>query len=349
MSVTVDRAGVVHAEPVILPEPISSTSCAIIIAGDVIGALAACALALAIARDAHGAVIALLVAAIVSVFIGRYRKSYAIRSSDEMYGPAAVALLAAPIGIVWSKLLHYGIGSPFIGMLVWCLASGACSMYAFRIRRGAHRSVEAGIDRVQEWKRRRPAAHLERAIIRMLDLIFGSIAFVVFSPLIAFVALIVLADGGRPIFFRQVRVGLRETDFTIIKFRTMRTDAGKEWVKPGDTRITRAGAFLRRTSLDELPQLVNVLRGEMSLVGPRPEMREYAARFSREYPTYWQRHMVPPGVTGWAQLNLPRNLQPSDVPAVLRYDLFFVQNEDVYLYNFCLVKTAFEVLMHRAV
>jgi lipopolysaccharide/colanic/teichoic acid biosynthesis glycosyltransferase len=349
MSATIEESRVSHAQPVILPEPIGSTASAFLAAGDLISAIVASIVALLLARDAHGAIVVLLVAFIVAVLIGRYRKSFAIRSSDEMYGSAAIALLAAPIGIVLSHVLGYGEGSAFVGILVWTLLAGAFAGYALRLRRGSQRTVEAGVDRVHEWKRRRPAVHLERTVIRALDLGFASIALVVLSPLMAFIAVVVLADGGRPVLFRQVRVGEREADFTILKFRTMRPDAGQDWVKPGDARITRVGAFLRRTSLDELPQLVNVLRGDMSLVGPRPEMRDYAVRFSLENPSYWQRHMVPPGISGWAQLNLPRNLQPSDMPQVLRYDLFYVQNGDIYLYNFCLAKTALEVFMHRAV
>ncbi len=169
------------------------------------------------------------------------------------------------------------------------------------------------------------------------------------APVLAMIAVAVWLDCKTPILFLQERIGRDDRAFTMWKFRTMRANASGQWATPGDERITRTGAFLRRSSLDELPQLWNVLRGDMSLVGPRPEMREYADRFNADLQNYSQRHIVRPGLTGWAQIILPRNLQPSDVPSVLVHDLFYVQNVSVYLYMFCLVKTLCECGTHAAV
>jgi lipopolysaccharide/colanic/teichoic acid biosynthesis glycosyltransferase len=163
------------------------------------------------------------------------------------------------------------------------------------------------------------------------------------------VALAVFLDSGKPVLFRQERVGRGGRSFGIYKFRTMQHNAGSDWAKPGDSRITRIGAFLRRTSLDELPQLFNVIRGDMSVVGPRPEMRAFADGFEKSIPHYAQRHVVPPGITGWAQVYLKRNLEPSDMPAVLPYDLFYVEHASRFLDCAIILKTAFEVLTHRAV
>lgn len=159
----------------------------------------------------------------------------------------------------------------------------------------------------------------------------------------------IAAESRGPVFFRQRRVGRDGRIFSVIKFRTMRSDAGSEWARPGDTRITKIGALLRRTSIDELPQLINVLKGEMSIVGPRPEMVEFAQRFAAELPSYDQRHVVTPGITGWAQLYGKRNLQPDEVASILPYDLFYVERSSPVLDTAILLKTVAEVLFHRAV
>ncbi|MBV9272170.1 MAG: sugar transferase, partial [Candidatus Eremiobacteraeota bacterium] len=187
------------------------------------------------------------------------------------------------------------------------------------------------------------------ALLRSFDIIVATVAAIVFLPMMAAVAAAVYFDSGAPVLFRQERVGRGGTMFRICKFRTMTTDAGANWARPGDSRITRIGAFLRRTSLDELPQIFNVLFGDMSVVGPRPEMQEFAAHFKTEIPHYDERHVVRPGITGWAQLYLKRNLEPSDVPDVLRCDLFYVEHASVPLNVAIVVKTAFEVLSHRPV
>jgi exopolysaccharide biosynthesis polyprenyl glycosylphosphotransferase len=192
----------------------------------------------------------------------------------------------------------------------------------------------------------RPTARLVK---RIFDVIIASIGLVVCSPVLLLAGLLVLLDSGKPIFFQHDRVGRYGHLFKILKFRTMRNDADSTWAKPGDERITRVGAWLRRMSIDELPQLFNVLRGDMSLVGPRPEMREYEENFARTIPFYEERRLALPGVTGWAQVNMRRNLTPDDVEQVLRHDLFYIKHWSIFLDFTLLLKTATEFLFHRAI
>src|SRR5207244_7669115 len=132
-------------------------------------------------------------------------------------------------------------------------------------------------------------------------------ALVLLSPLVAIIALAVRISGRGPILYRQTRVGLNGRRFTIIKFRTMHEhaerDLGAIWSVPADPRCTRIGYYLRRYGLDELPQLWNILRGDMSLVGPRPERPEFTRGFGKEYPDYYRRHAVRGGLTGYAQIH----------------------------------------------
>jgi len=152
-----------------------------------------------------------------------------------------------------------------------------------------------------------PGLATARALKRALDL-FGSLfGLVVLSPLFLGVALVILLTSGRPVFYLQERVGEGGRLFRMFKFRSMRRDAecatGPIWATAEDTRCTKVGAWLRRYNLDELPQLINVLTGEMSLVGPRPERPVFVARFVEEYAGYETRHTVPVGMTGWAQVH----------------------------------------------
>jgi exopolysaccharide biosynthesis polyprenyl glycosylphosphotransferase len=189
-------------------------------------------------------------------------------------------------------------------------------------------------------------------IRRFFDLALTVPALVLLSPVLALVALGIVLDSGRPFFFRQTRVGRYGKRFEILKFRTMRTDAeaesGPTWATAGETRVTRFGRWLRRTSLDELPQLLNVLRGEMSLIGPRPERPFYVDQFRARVPRYDERHLVRPGITGWAQVNMRRILEPSRVSEKLSYDLFYLEHWSVFLDATILLKTAAEFLFHEA-
>jgi exopolysaccharide biosynthesis polyprenyl glycosylphosphotransferase len=192
----------------------------------------------------------------------------------------------------------------------------------------------------------RPTAQVVK---RIFDMMIAFMAVVACFPLLLLAGLGILLDSGVPILFSQERVGKGGRSFRMLKLRTMTVGAGSEWAKPGDDRITRFGALLRRTSIDELPQLINVLRGDMSLVGPRPEMKEFEERFADKIPAYAERRQALPGITGWAQVNIKRNLLPEDVEDVLEYDLFYIKHWSVFLDFTVLLKTAAEFLFHRAV
>jgi len=184
---------------------------------------------------------------------------------------------------------------------------------------------------------------------RFLDIFVATCVLLVAAPVMLVVALTVYTDSGRPVLFRQARVGRNGRIFHILKFRTMKVDADSQWAVQNDARITRSGAFLRRTSLDELPQLFNVLKGDMSLVGPRPEMIEFERQFAETIPSYARRRLALPGITGWAQVNMKRNLSPEDIHQVIAYDLFYVEHWSIYLDLTVLLKTGVEFLFHRAV
>ena len=167
---------------------------------------------------------------------------------------------------------------------------------------------------------------VKRVFDVMLAIVAGAIALAV-SP---FIALAIAADSGAPILLRQVRVGLRGEPFVVHKFRTMRPDAEvagqPRWSMPDDERVTRVGRFLRRTRVDELPQLWDVLRGKMSLVGPRPERPEFVEQLARELPLYRARSLVRPGITGWAQVQYPYAETLEKNLAKLEYDLYYVRH-----------------------
>lgn len=195
-----------------------------------------------------------------------------------------------------------------------------------------------------------PGADLAR---RVFDLALTVPALAVLSPVLALIALAVYLDSGGPVLYRQVRTGRGGAPFEILKFRTMALDAesnsGPVWAKSGESPTTRVGRILRRTSLDELPQFLNVLFGEMSIVGPRPERPFYTERFRALLPRYGERHLVAPGITGWAQINMMRALQPTAVSEKLSYDLFYLEHWSIFLDVTILVKTAVEFLFQRPV
>jgi len=176
---------------------------------------------------------------------------------------------------------------------------------------------------------------------RLVDILISGIALVVLFPLIALIAAVVrLSDGGSA-FYRQTRVGLNGHRFTIIKFRSMHDDAerhlGAIWSVPDDPRCTRVGHYLRRFGLDELPQLWNIFRGDMSLIGPRPERPEFTREFRQELAGYDLRHVVRPGLTGYAQIHGWRGY--TSVEERLRHDLYYVRNWSLRLDAYVFVMT----------
>jgi exopolysaccharide biosynthesis polyprenyl glycosylphosphotransferase len=191
-----------------------------------------------------------------------------------------------------------------------------------------------------------------RLLKRMLDLSFAIPAAIFFAPIMIVAALAIWIESGSGILFRQERVGRGGKAFSILKFRSMRPDAesatGPVWASAGDDRTTKVGAFLRRTSLDELPQLFNVILGQMSVVGPRPERPVFVNEFRRLLPRYDERHLVRPGITGWSQVNMRRVLQPTEAGEKLSYDLFYVEHWSLFMDLSVIFKTAVEFLFHRA-
>lgn len=171
-------------------------------------------------------------------------------------------------------------------------------------------------------------------IRRAADVAISLMGAVLTLPLMVMVALIIRLDGPGPVLYRQKRVGLGGRVFTLLKFRTMRVDAeasGPTWAAVRDTRVTRVGGFLRRARLDELPQLFNVLRGEMSFVGPRPERPHFVEQLAEVIPFYHDRTLVKPGITGWAQVNFPYGASVEDAREKLKYDLYYVKHRGLRL------------------
>ena len=195
----------------------------------------------------------------------------------------------------------------------------------------------------------RPIAQLTK---RLLDVSVASVALVLAAPLMLAATIAIRLESRGPIFFKQQRVGRNGRVFDVLKFRTMRADAeaatGPVWASAKDPRKTRLGTFLRRASIDELPQIFNVLHGEMSLVGPRPERPVFVDQFRRELSRYDERHLVRPGITGWSQVHMKRVLTVSDVAEKLNNDLFYIENWSFFMDVSLILKTAAEVLFHRA-
>lgn len=188
---------------------------------------------------------------------------------------------------------------------------------------------------------------------RLLDLAASlTVLALAFPVMLLAVLAIKLEDGWRaPILYRQRRVGLGGYPFDVLKFRSMRTDAESDgrarWAQSGDPRVTRVGSFMRKVRIDELPQLFNVLRGQMSVVGPRPERPEFVADLAERIPYYIERHCVKPGVTGWAQLCYPYGSSEQDALEKLQYDLYYVKNNSLLFDLAILLQTVEIVLMGK--
>jgi sugar transferase (PEP-CTERM system associated) len=186
---------------------------------------------------------------------------------------------------------------------------------------------------------------------RIFSLLCSTVLLAAFSPVMLLIALLIKLDSRGPIFHKQERIGKDGKIFTLWKFRSMCADAEKEsgpvWSIRGDTRITRAGKFLRRTRLDELPQLYNIFRGDMSLVGPRPERPHFVNELASMIPFYHLRHAVTPGVTGWAQINYEYGSSVRDAVEKLQYDLFYIKNMSWLLDSIILLQTIKTVLVRR--
>ena len=187
---------------------------------------------------------------------------------------------------------------------------------------------------------------------RLMDITAAAVGLVIAAPIMMLVALLIRLTSPGAVLYHQQRVGQHGRIFTLHKFRSMWADAekatGPVWAsKEGDTRVTSVGRFLRRSRLDELPQLWNVLKGDMSLVGPRPERPEFVAELTRQIPFYRQRHIVRPGLTGWAQVRYTYGASVEDALQKLQYDLFYIKNLSLALDVFIILDTVKTVLLRK--
>jgi exopolysaccharide biosynthesis polyprenyl glycosylphosphotransferase len=186
---------------------------------------------------------------------------------------------------------------------------------------------------------------------RVLSLIISFVGLTLALPLFPLIVLAIRLDSKGPIFYTQARVGKAGHVFNVVKFRTMRQDAeaanGPQWAGDNDPRITRVGRFLRSSRLDEIPQLWCVLKGDMAFVGPRPERPEFVEWLSKEIPFYFVRHMVRPGLTGWAQVKYKYGSTVEDAREKLQYDLFYIKNASLGLDLLIVFQTVKTVLLRR--
>jgi len=189
------------------------------------------------------------------------------------------------------------------------------------------------------------------AVKRASDVVVSLLLLVLAAPLMVLAAIAIKLESRGPVFYRQERVGQNGAPFQVIKFRSMGVDAEKDgkprWATKNDSRVTRVGKFIRRTRIDELPQLFNVLSGEMSMVGPRPERQYFVDELIEKIPFFAVRHSVKPGVTGWAQVRYDYGSTVEDAAAKLQYDLYYVKNHSLFLDLLILVETVAVVLTGR--
>lgn len=190
----------------------------------------------------------------------------------------------------------------------------------------------------------------QQIVRRIVSILVSATALAICAPFIPFIILAVRLSSPGPIFFHQTRVGLRGRHFSVIKFRTMRQDAeagGAVWATKNDPRVTGLGRFMRKTRLDEIPQLWNVLRGEMGFVGPRPERPEFVQWLSSEIPFYELRHMIRPGITGWAQVRYQYGASLEETKQKLEYDLYYVKHLSVGLDLLIMFETIKTIILRR--
>ncbi len=186
--------------------------------------------------------------------------------------------------------------------------------------------------------------HCQRrqALKRAFDLVFSVFGFLLALPLLPLIALLIKLDDGGPVFYSQTRVGENGREFRLFKFRTMNPFAETNeavWAVKNDPRVTRAGRLLRRTRLDELPQLYNVLIGQMSLIGPRPERPDFVVKLCEHIPYFGERHLVKPGITGWAQIGFRYGSSFADAKRKLQFDLYYIKNMSLELDIMILLRT----------
>ena len=186
---------------------------------------------------------------------------------------------------------------------------------------------------------------------RLFDVVAAATAIIICSPLLILVPLLIWMEDGRPVFFRQERVGRDGRRFILLKFRTMRqrVDDGHEdiYTRKGDHRVTSVGRWLRKFRIDELPQLWNAFKGDISLIGPRPEWSKCAERYEQTIPFYHFRHLVKPGITGWAQVNYPYGESDEDAVEKLKYDLYYIRHYSLKLDAMIVLKTLYTMMFGK--
>jgi sugar transferase (PEP-CTERM system associated) len=192
-----------------------------------------------------------------------------------------------------------------------------------------------------------------RALKRALDVMICVVLMAIFSPIVLLTAIAIKLENGwgAPVMYSQTRVGEQGRHFRLYKLRSMRVDAeqsmGARWAHQNDERVTRVGRVIRKLRIDEIPQVVNVLRGDMSFVGPRPERPEFTQNLEREIRYYRERCSVKPGVTGWAQLRYPYGASAADAQEKLKYDLYYIKNHNMLFDILILLQTAEVVLFGK--
>ncbi|MGB9700950.1 MAG: exopolysaccharide biosynthesis polyprenyl glycosylphosphotransferase, partial [Thermodesulfobacteriota bacterium] len=189
-----------------------------------------------------------------------------------------------------------------------------------------------------------------KRIKRGIDVLFSIIGLIIFSPICLLIAAAIKFESRGPVFYLQERVGEDGRIFKLIKFRSMREDAeanGPVWAIEKDPRVTKVGKIIRKIRFDEIPQMINVLKGEMSFVGPRPERPYFVEQLSKEIPYYYHRHAVKPGITGWAQLYYPYGASKEDALEKLKYDLYYIKNMSPFLDLMIILETIKVVLFGR--
>jgi len=194
-------------------------------------------------------------------------------------------------------------------------------------------------------------SRLAQLFKRLIDLFISVFSLVILFPLIMMIAVLIKLESRGPIFFKQERVGENGRVFVLYKFRSMQDDAEKEtgpvWAEDMDDRMTRIGSFVRKTRIDEIPQLFNVLKGDMSIVGPRPERPFFVEQLAKKIPFYVKRHSVKPGVTGWAQVRYSYGASLEDAKEKLQYDLFYIKHMSFWLDMGVIADTFKVVLMGK--
>jgi sugar transferase, PEP-CTERM system associated/exopolysaccharide biosynthesis polyprenyl glycosylphosphotransferase len=190
-------------------------------------------------------------------------------------------------------------------------------------------------------------SEVARAIMHRTIALLGAI---ISLPIAIVTAILIKIDSRGPVLYKQQRVGKNGRAFTLMKFRSMRTDAEKDgpvWAKSEDERMTRLGRIIRKIRVDEIPQFWNILRGDMNFVGPRPERPHFVAQLAQEIPFYEQRHLIPPGLTGWAQIKYPYGASIEDAKQKLQYDLYYIKNQNLTLDATILFETIKTILFGR--